>query len=186
MTINPVARHRRSIRLQGYDYTSAGVYFITIVTQDRKCLFGDVVNGQFRSNDWGQIVQDEWDRSALVRREIELDAFITMPNHVHAIIVIPDAMGRATGRSPLQSGPAKRSLGAFVGGFKSAVTKRIKALRDSLDTPIWQRNYFEHIIRNEESLNRIRQYIFDNPVRWEFDRENPFAATPERKDVWRT
>jgi len=126
MTINPVARHRRSIRLQGYDYTSAGVYFITIVTQDRKCLFGDVVNGQFRSNDWGQIVQDEWDRSALVRREIELDAFITLPNHVHAIIVIPDAMGRATGRSPLHPRPAKRSLGAFVGGFKSAVTKRIK------------------------------------------------------------
>jgi putative transposase len=185
MTINPVARHRRSIRLQGYDYTSAGVYFITIVTQDRKCLFGDVVNGQFRSNDWGQIVQDEWDRSALVRREIELDGFITMPNHVHAIIVIPGAMGRATGRSPLQSGPAKRSLGAFVGGFKPAVTKRIKELRGSLDTPIWQRNYFEHIIRNEESLNRIRQYIFDNPVRWEFDRENPFAATLEPKDVWR-
>jgi REP element-mobilizing transposase RayT len=76
-------------------------------------------------------------------------------------------------------------LGAFVGGFKSAVTKRIKVLRGSLDTSIWQRNYFEHIIRNEESLNRIRQYIFDNPVRWEFDRENPFAATLEPKDVWR-
>jgi putative transposase len=148
-------------------------------------LFGDIVDGQTRLNLWGKIAQDEWQKSAQIRKEIELDTFIVMPNYIHGIIVITDAPGRATGRSPLQSGPANRSLGAFVGGFKSAVTKRIKALRDSLDTPIWQRNYFEHIIRNEESLNRIRQYIFDNPVRWEFDRENPFAATPEPKDAWR-
>ena len=108
-----------------------------------------------------------------------------MPNHIHGIIVITDAPARATGRSPLQSGPTKRSLGAFVGGFKSAITKRIGELRGLPRTPVWQRNYYEHVIRNEESLHRIREYILDNPTRWEFDRENPLAMQPESADSWR-
>jgi putative transposase len=90
---------------------------------------------------------------------------------------------RATGRSPFPSGPSKRSLGAFVGGFKSAVTTRINQLqlRDTPGVPVWQRNYYEHIIRNKESLNRIREYIADNPIRWEFDAENPDAKTPNKE-----
>jgi REP-associated tyrosine transposase len=149
-------------------------------------LFGDVVDGEIRLNQWGQAVRDEWDKSAQIRKEIELDAFVVMPNHVHGIIVITNAPERATGRSPLQSGPTRRSVGAFVGGFKSAVTKRLGALSGSPGTPVWQRNYFEHVIRNDESLNRIRQYIFDNPGRWEFDRENPLTTQPEFNDAWRT
>ena len=136
MTTNSEARHRRSIRLQDYDYALAGAYFITIVTKDRKCLFGDIADGEIRLNDCGQTVQDEWEKSAKIRKEIELDAFVVMPNHVHAIIIITDGSGRATGRSPLQSGPAKRSLGAFVGGFKSVVTKRINESRGSPGTPV--------------------------------------------------
>lgn len=185
MTISPEARHRRSIRLQDYDYTLAGAYFITLVTKERKCLFGDIADGEIRLNDCGQAVQDEWEKSAQIREEIELDAFVVMPNHVHAIIIITDGSGRATGRSPLQSGPAKRSLGAFVGGFKSVVTKRINESRGSPGTPVWQRNYFEHVIRDGDSLNRIRQYILDNPTRWEFDRENPAALKPEAEYTWR-
>jgi len=185
MTINPEARRRRSIRLHKFDYASAGAYFITIVTQDRKCLFGDIIAGEMRLNECGQAVQDEWEKSARIREEIELDAFVVMPNHIHAIIAIGDRSGRATGRSPLQSGPGKRSLGAFVGGFKSAVTKRINESRRALGMPVWQRNYFEHVIRNEDSLHRIRQYILDNPTQWEFDRENPAALKPEAEYSWR-
>lgn len=185
MTINSEARGRRSIRLRDYDYTLAGAYFVTMVTRDRKCLFGDVVDGEIRLNHWGWTVHDEWKKSAEIRKEIELDAFVVMPNHVNGIIVITDALERATGQSPLQSGPTRRSLGSFVGGFKSAVTKRISELCGSPRTPVWQRNYFEHVIRNEQSLQRIRQYILDNPARWEFDQENPVATKPESADVWR-
>ncbi len=185
MTINSDDRRRRSIRLQDYDYSLAGAYFITMATKDRQCLFGEVVEGQMRLKDWGRIVQEEWKNSAPIRHEIELDAFIVMPNHVHGVIAIAEGSGRATGRSPLQFGSTKRSVGAFVGGFKAAVTKRINALRGTPGTSVWQRNYFEHVIRNEDSLNRIRQYIADNPMRWEFDRENPGALDPEAKFAWR-
>jgi REP element-mobilizing transposase RayT len=185
MTINPETRNRRSIRLRNYDYALAGAYFVTMITRDRRCLFGDIVDGKMRLNHCGEIVQNEWENSARIRNEIELDAFVVMPNHVHGIIVITDASERATGRSPLHSGPTKRSLGAVVGGFKSAVTKLIRGLRSEPGTLVWQRNYFEHVIRNEESLNRIRQYIVDNPARWEFDRENPLTLRPEAKDAWR-
>jgi len=182
--MNLATPRRRSIRLQDYDYGLAGAYFITIVTKDRKCLFGEIADGEMRINDWGKIVQDEWEKSAQIRKEIELDAFVVMPNHVHGVVVITDRPGRATGRSPLQSGPARRSLGAFVGGFKSVVTKRINELRSSPGTPVWQRNYFEHVIRDEDSLHRIRQYIIDNPTAWEFDRENPAASKPEKDYAW--
>ncbi len=185
MTNRPETRHRHSIRLQDYDYALTGAYFITIATKDRSCLFGDVVDGEMRPNDWGQTVQDEWAKSAQIRKEIELDAFVVMPNHVHGVIIIADGMGRATGRSPLQSGPSGRSLGAFVAGFKAAATKRINTARGSPGEPIWQRNYFEHVIRSEDSLQRIRQYILDNPMRWEFDRENPAALKPEAEYAWR-
>ena len=134
-TIMPESRSRRSIRLRGYDYALAGAYFVTIVTRDRQCLFGEIVDGQTRLNLWGKIAQDEWQKSAQIRKEIELDTFIVMPNHIHGIIVITDAPGRATGRSPLQSGPTKRSLGAFVGGFKSAIAKHIGELRGLPRTP---------------------------------------------------
>jgi putative transposase len=134
-----------------------------------------------RLNPWGQEAKAEWEKSAQIRIEIEMDAFVVMPNHVHGIIVIAGAPGRATGRSPLQSGPTRRSLGAFVSGFKFAVTKRIRELRHTPGVSVWQRNYYEHIIRNEESLNRIRQYILENPARWELDRENPSGRLPNPK-----
>lgn len=184
-TISPKILRRRSIRLQNYDYAMAGAYYLTMMTKDRECLFGEAVRGEVNLNDNGRTVLDEWERSAQIRTVIELDAFVVMPNHIHGVIVISEGLGRATGRSPLQSGPSRRSLGAFFGGFKAVVTKRINALRGSPGTPVWQRNYFEHVIRSEDSLNRIRQYIADNPMRWEFDRENPGTLDPEAKYAWR-
>jgi putative transposase len=177
--------HRRSLRLRHYDYAQPGAYFVTMVTHNRELLFGNVVDLNLELNDFGRIVNDEWNKSAAIRQEIELDAFVIMPNHVHCILILRDHNARATGRSPLQSGPSTRTLGTFVAGFKSAVTARINQIRGTPAAPVWQRNYYEHIIRNERSLNHIRQYILDNPARWQFDRENPEATEPEPENVWR-
>jgi len=184
MNHDPTRHHRRSIRLPAYDYAQAGAYFVTMVTHQRQCLFGEIVGGQMRLAAYGQVVSEQWLRSALVRGEIELDAFIVMPNHIHGIVIIcaqpmgVGAHGRAPqhGRAPLpSSSPYRppRSLGSLVAGFKSAATKRINQIRGTLGVPVWQRNYYERVIRNDEELSRIRQYIADNPAHWEEDRENP-------------
>jgi len=179
MTYDPERHHRRSIRLQGYDYAQTGAYFVTIVCQGRELLFGDVVDGAMVLSPYGEIARDEWRRSAAMRAELELDAFVVMPNHVHGIVKIASleeagADVGAHGRAPLHRPP--RSLGSFIAGFKAATTKRINAARQTPGQPVWQRNYYERIIRDEEELNRIRQYIVDNPACWEEDPENPAVA----------
>ena len=165
-------RRRRSIRLREYDYRQAGVYFITVVTHGREMLFGEIAGGGTRLNEFGRIVEDEWQKSSVIRREIELDVFVVMPNHIHGIVNIINPDVGATGRSPLRSGPPARSLGAFVAGFKSAVTKRLNNLRHTPGVPVWQRNYYEHVIRGDRELLRVREYILNNPLDWEHDREN--------------
>ncbi len=196
MSYSPHSHHRRSIRLKEYDYSQPGAYFVTICTHDRACLFGGVVDGEMRLNEFGEMVHECWQAIPDHFPHAMLDEFVIMPNHVHGIISIVDAaivdnVG-ATHASPLKSasslpprGPKQKSIGAIVGSFKSAVTKRINEYRNTPGAPVWQRNYYEHIIRNEESLNRIRQYIADNPARWTFDRENTAALTPEPEDAWR-
>jgi putative transposase len=174
----PLARHRKYLRLQGYDYSQAGGYFVTIVTQGRECLFGEIVGGEMRLNPYGEIVTEEWLRSAEIRREIRLDAFCVMPNHIHGIVFIYDDPVGATGRSPQPTrdryphGPAPKSLGAFMAGFKSSVTKRINVLENTPGAPVWQRNYYEHIIRDEQDYERIFNYIANNPSNWPEDEEN--------------
>jgi putative transposase len=148
-------------------------------------LFGDVIEGDMPLTDYGRIIDQEWKISAKIRREITLDAFVVMPNHIHGIIFINESDVGATGGSPVRSGPRRHSLASFLGGFKSATTKRINDLRKTPVRPIWQRNYYEHVIRNEQSLHRIREYIANNPARWDFDRENPAAIKPEALDAWR-
>ena len=194
MRYDPNKHHRRSIRLKGYDYTHAGAYFVTICTHDRQCLFGEVVDGIVQLNAFGEIVRDEWLRTADVRPNVELDTFVVMPNHIHGIIVLRDNDGRGTlhGRGTLQRAPTieqfgkptSNSIPTIVRLFKSATTKRINERRGTPGSPVWQRNYYEHIIRHEESLNRIRQYILDNPLSWAMDRENPDAVEPEPEEVW--
>ena len=173
---------RRSPRLRDYDYTQPGAYFITICAKDRDCVFGHVMDGSMHLNKVAQIVQEEWLGTAFIRREIDLDEFILMPNHVHGIVVIKDDAVGATGRSPLRahsmprSGPAPRSLGSFVAGFKAGSTKRINQHRETPGVPVWQRNYYEHVVRDEEDLRRIQKYIANNPLAWETDKENPDCA----------
>ena len=179
---------RRSIRLNEYDYSQSGAYFITICTYKRECLFGEIVDGEMQLNEFCEIVATCWDEVPHHFENVELDAFITMPNHVHGIVIITNSVG-ARHASPLQypqtpRGPKSQSLGAIVGSFKSTITKRINKIRSISCAPLWQRNYYEHIIRNEETLNRVREYILTNQLRWHLDRENPLRQGDDEFDKW--
>lgn len=164
--------HRRSIRLQSYDYTGAGAYFVTLCSQGLICRFGAVVDGAVRLNTCGVIVSEEWARTQLVRPNVTLDAFVVMPNHLHGIIILHDggawshSVQRTFGRS------ISGSLGSVIGHFKAAVTRRISSRTCSADAMAWQRNYYERIIRSEAELNLARRYIDDNPAHWRADRHN--------------
>lgn len=170
---------RRSIRLRGYDYSQPGAYFVTIVTHDRECLFGEIVEGQMRLSPYGRIATEEWARTADVRTNVVLDTFAVMPNHIHGIIIIT---GRGTA-APCPYEPAfgksiPHALPTIIGQIKSITTKRINIIRDTPGLPVWQRNYYEHVIRNDHELDRIREYIANNPMQWAMDLENPMAVRP--------
>lgn len=189
-------RHRRSIRLSGYDYSHAGTYFVTVCTQARVCLFGDVVDGEMQLNDAGRMIEDQWLALPSRFRQVEVDAFVVMPNHIHAILLVGAPLvgalrvGRVvepgnpdeTASHPVQhragTRPAPTTLGDVIGAFKSLTTveygRHVRSDRwPPFERRLWQRNYYEHIIRDEASLHRIRTYMEENPSRWEFDRENP-------------
>ena len=170
--------HRHSFRLQGYDYTQVGAYFITIVSHQRSSLFGKILDGELIPNTVGQIVQFTWNALPAHFPGTGLDAFIIMPNHIHGIVHITERRRQSVGAqhaAPLRPYVQPGSLGVIVRSFKAAVTKRINETRGTPKTPVWQRNYYEHVIRNEESLQRIREYILNNPAQWDLDPENPEA-----------
>lgn len=180
MEFNPKMHHRRSVRLREYDYASPGQYFVTACADRRAMLFGEVIEGQMRRNALGDIVHTQWYASERIRPEIRLDAFIVMPNHFHGIIEITSvgarrclAPTRRIGPTGRPKGPAPGSIGAILGQIKSLSKKAINKIRATPGRPVWQPNYHEHIIRNERELNRIREYICNNPLRWPSDRENP-------------
>jgi putative transposase len=164
--------HRRSIRLKGYDYSQIGAYFITICVHNRECLFGKIANDDITLNEYGIIAKNEWIKSSEIRKEIKLDEHIVMPNHIHGIIWIDNSVG-ANGRSPLQrTNMGPKTLSSFVAGYKSTVAKQINELRRLPGVSVWQRNYYDHVIRNEKELMEIREYIINNPRQWELDVEN--------------
>jgi putative transposase len=204
MKYDPALHHRRSIRLDGYDYAQSGAYFVTLVAHERECLFGEVVGEEMRLNTAGQIVRYELQRLEQQFHNLQLPAFVIMPNHIHAIIVLeestvgathPDQLeseqsnegspkpaagtfdvgatlkrSKAAYGSPLHrpSGPPTGSLGAIIGQFKSRVTRRL-----GLTGQVWQRNYYEHIIRDQAEMEKIAAYIEANPVDWLKDEEYP-------------
>ena len=215
MNHHPGTQRRRSIRLKGDDYSQPGAYFVTMVTQDRSCLFGDVAGGAMRLHDAGRMVQAARDRLPCRFPGIDLDALVVMPNHVHGIIVIvgavgappadapapadlvgapdsagaPDPVGaplvgahdvdardaRATTRvAPTRVAP---TLGDVVGAYKSVTTVEYTRAVRALGWPpfrrLWQRNYYERIVWDDASLDRVRRYIRDNPAQWGSDRETP-------------
>jgi REP element-mobilizing transposase RayT len=198
MKYNPDIHHRRSIRLKNYDYSQQSAYFITICTHNRQNLFGEIVDGAMILNEYGKIAQQCWLEIPVHFPHVRLDEFVIMPNHVHGIIIITDDIGENNGLSdivgaknfsplqipkhisPLQipkfQSP-KRTIGSIIRGFKIGVTKWFRQNTDIYN--VWQRNYTacpdaigEHIIRNDDELNRIRQYIINNPLQWESDENN--------------
>ena len=176
MSFNPEIHRRRSIRLPGYDYTSAGAYFITICASGKECLFGAVENGQMRLNDAGQIAAQCWHDIPLHFPHAELDEWVVMPNHVHGIVVLDHCRRGTACRAPTAMATAEQfgrpvagSISTVVRSFKSAVTHHLNKLHGAVGEKIWQRNFYEHIIRNETELHGIREYIQNNPAKWELD-----------------
>jgi putative transposase len=202
---NPNIHQRKSIRLKGYDYSQAGLYFVTICCYDRICRFGHIENGEMILNEYGRIAYNEWTKTPEIRNNVELGEFVVMPNHIHGIIRLlgrgelhsPDNKtgvfntpqpsdnsygnrgvfntnkpsdnsygNRGESISPLR-GPSQ-TIGAIIRGYKSSVTKQLGLL--DFDEKLWQRNYYEHIIRNEQSYHRILEYILNNPAKWTEDK----------------
>lgn len=189
MKYNPEKHHRRSIRLKGYDYSQAGLYFITICTQDRACLFGDIRRGEptcspeMVLNDAGMMIEKWYAELENKFPGIRCHEMITMPNHFHCIIEIVGAvMGtdveadrRVRPGNMGEGGHADPPLSAIVQWFKTMTTNEyIRGVKTLNWTPfhgkLWQRNYWEHIIRNEQSLLTIAEYILNNPKSWENDK----------------
>jgi len=199
MKYNPDIHHRRSIRLREYDYSIAGAYFVTVCTQGRECLFGDVVAGEMQMNDAGRMVESVWNDLSINYPGVAVDAYVVMPNHFHGIGVLvnepvgagpracPDVLGQG---HPQGGAPTKMGIGHPQGGaptlslfdvmhrFKSLTTARYRHGVKHADWPpfpgrLWQRNYYERVIRNDEELVAIREYIQCNPANWAQDEEHP-------------
>ena len=180
--------NRRSIRLKGYDYSQEGIYFITLCCQSRQHLFGKIENGIMHLNEFGEIIKEEWEKTPFIRTNISLGAFIIMPDHFHAILHIDQQITKKEDYIPNQFKSPSQTIGAIIRGFKGATTNRIKKFNSgeskeegrgeswgvlqyaptALPSPlkIWQRDYFEKIIRDQRAYQNITQYIIDNPKNW--------------------
>ena len=196
--------HRRSIRLKGYDYSQAGSYFITICTYYRECLFGTISNNEMQLNNCGKIVETSWLNIPNYFSNVVLDKFIVMPNHLHGILSIKPTVG-AQFISPsdlINASPdmginksaidnkhegaidnkdegamnCAPTVGHIIRAFKARTTSTVNRQKGSYGMPIWQRNYYENIVRDEAALDKIRQYIECNPGKWAFDKDNPNSS----------
>ena len=156
MKYNPKIHHRRSIRLPKYDYSQPGFYFITICIRERECLLGEIEEGMIKLSRYGHVVEYNWFHLTRIYPHIELNTFAIMPNHFHGIIEIKEQ-------------DQKHDLAKIIRTFKTFSARRINQVRSMKGIPVWQRGYYEHIIRDEHSLVKIQQYIMDNPLKWETD-----------------
>ena len=176
MDYEPARPRRRSLRLQGYDYAKAGAYFVTVVTQDRLCLFGEVVDGEARLNEAGWLVADTWRWLETRYPFVVLDEYVVMPNHMHGLLAILDEDGDA-GDSRIapagEGGAGRKDLGSLIGAFKTVAVKRVNVAHGASGRRLWRRNFYDRVVRSEEDMDRIRAYIRDNPLRWELDADNP-------------
>jgi putative transposase len=184
MQYDPDKHHRRSIRLKNYDYARPGMYFVTICTQNRELLFGNIVDDMMRLNAAGEMVRTTWE--ALPERfpTIGIDEFVVMPNHFHAILVIEERRPASGDGIAIRDAP---TLGGMIGAFKSITTHEyVQGVKckgwTSFDRRVWQRNYWEHVIRNEAVLDEIRQYVRTNPASWTDDQLHP-DAPPNKFNV---
>jgi putative transposase len=167
-------------RLKGHDYSQPGHYFITMVTKNRKCIFGKIQDHQMIYSTMGEIAKEEWLRSFEIRSEMICKNWVIMPNHIHAIVTItkyPDSNLQRILNTGIAF-RAPRSVSSFVAGFKSSVTTRINTYYNTAGNPIWQERFHDHIIRDENAYHKIRNYIENNPRMWNNDVFYPQAAQP--------
>ena len=169
---------RKANRLQERDYSRRGYYFVTICARNHTRSFGEVADGRMRLNMTGMIAQECWQAIPEHFPDTDIDEFIVMPNHIHGIVIVcgENNSTRDAYMRPLQAkrqniDRTKMYLSKIIQGFKSSVTRTVRKRWDK-HTFGWQRSYYDHIIRNEEKLNRIREYIRNNPLKWEFDQYN--------------
>ena len=165
----------RSIRLKGYDYASAGLYFVTICSHEKRCVFGRIVESQAVLSPIGLIIRECWVSIPSHFPKVRLHSFVIMPNHLHGIVEICAKLGRSSA-APLQgklvAAVPPGSLGAIVRSFKSAAARQVHEELKSSES-LWQRTYFEAIVHDGEEFSNAVRYIKENPARWEWDRENP-------------
>jgi REP element-mobilizing transposase RayT len=173
MESNQKRPNRRSTRLKEYDYSQPGGYFITICTKDRHCLFGEIYDDRIVLNHFANIVSQSWAELPDHYANVELDVFVIMPNHIHGIIFLND-VGAGLKPAPTDA-PADKphALPEIIRAFKTFSSRQINELRKTSGISVWQRNYYDHVIRRDESLAKIREYIETNPLRWALDQENP-------------
>jgi REP element-mobilizing transposase RayT len=176
--------HRKSLRLSYYDYSQSGAYFVTFCASQHRQLFGEVQNGEMQLNAVGRVAAAQWKHLEYRFPEIELGEWIIMPNHIHGILIIT-GKGEASQQkssalptrsvndaSPLRlTGTRPGSIGAIIQNYKSVVSRKIAKQDGEPRGSIWQRNYYEHIIRNDRELQAITDYILTNPQNWEKDTE---------------
>jgi putative transposase len=191
MGYNPEIHHRRSIRLRNHDYATPGMYFLTLCTQHREPWLGQIVDGKFHPTEDGETAIAAWQSIPQRFPNIRLDAFVAMPNHIHGILEIVNELpgnGReisvGTGRGmsvgagrgdPAPTAVMTITMGNVVAYFKYQTTKIINQQSDQMGRKIWQRNYWERVVRHDDELTNFRHYIITNPQRWDRDRLNPCA-----------
>ena len=174
---------RKRIRLRYYDYRRTGVYFVTICTHGRRSTLGTNRRGEMKLSPLGDLTEMRWRSIPDHSPNVSLDLFIVMPNHVHGLVAIQSESELSESRrSPGELRP--RSLGAVVGGFKASVTRIGREDRIVGSEPVWQRGFWEHIVRGPEALERIRTYIIENPTRWHCDAENRDRSEKDPFDAW--
>jgi putative transposase len=178
MRLTQMPPRRKRLRLPTRDYSQAGSYFMTICTHEKKCVLGSVGSARVQLSRIGEIVRATW--NALPERfpRVVLDELVIMPNHLHAILTLVAAGFAHSGSVNMNKMPAARptahfSLSDVIGAFKSLSTIHVNRLMNSKGSPLWQRSYFEHVIRNGEDLKNTQRYILENPLRWSLDEENP-------------
>ncbi|MGE5249571.1 MAG: transposase [Bacteroidota bacterium] len=194
---------RRAIRIPGYDYSQPGAYYVTIVVHGRENLLGVITDGQMRLNKYGQVVQQAWFDLPNHYAHVELDAFTVMPNHVHSILILSRGGSEAGSGDDLQAGVLRNSachanppetrpyyrrhpLSDIVRAFKSFSARRINLLRHTTGIPVWQRNYYEHVIRDNMDYRSKSTYILENPLHWGDDDENVVLQSRLRRSFFRS